>query len=422
MGIKLFVACSLCCLLFCSCEKDIGTIGINMLPGTDILYLKTDSLYAGSCKYLKDDSIRTSDFTLLLGSYKDPVFGGVSAEICIPLYIDNPIIDNSLYAISNPYGKQVTIDSVRLLIIRDTAASFHYGTPSTETIKLYEMLEKIDTLNYINLQFTPAEKLIGTYSLGSASTDSVYILLGNSFNQKFATFINDTGKYGQAKDPLLVNMFLYDYFKGFHIKTSQSSYIEKIDDIQLIINAIDSKGQYVTQSLFLSNFIDRQTLVYFHPLVKFGLTPTAKITDSVGKSNVSNLYLQPMMGYKANITLPNLDIWRKDSHNIVINIAKLTLPIVKDTNFPAVSVLTLNVLDKLGNLLYTFPSQEILDSNRYTFYINTFVKWFLNPKKNTLTTDNYQFELVCPNNNQYINRSVIDAKKISLHLTYTKYK
>jgi hypothetical protein len=120
-----------------------------------------------------------------------------------------------------------------------------------------------------------------------------------------------------------------------------------------------------------------------------------------------------MKGLKAQIRLDQMDRWL-DSQNVVINAAKLILPIERDPAFAPIPKIQLRV----DNSLY-YNSQILDDKSSYKIFITSFLRDFINKKKKTRE---YVFELITPANNTYINRSIIKADEISLDIIYTKYR
>ena len=420
---KLLFSFSLLAVLLSSCEKDIGILGMGVMPSEDILAVRLDSLSNFNFKYLKDntnDTIRTTQYSLLLGSYTDPVFGNVRAEIFAPLFFNNPVIDTSLY-------KFELVEADLLLTYNDT--SFQYGKNIPQTIIVSEFTDSIDFANYKTLEFKPRETPIGNYTLKIDTTvesDSIITLkLPNTFLKKIDTYIR-TSKYSIDMEPDTINKVWGRKFYGLHLKTKfDDASVIKLKDIAVNLKvkrtsiADASIVDTTSQELILSDFIDEDTYIYRHPLVRFELKPTKTITENIGKPNQKKIYIQPMKGYKADFLFPDLDRWR-DSSKVVINIAQLTIPIEKSSLYSAIPKLTLNIyLNGIASPIATYTSQDIDDNDKYVFYMNSFMTIFMKYQK---SANEYRYEIVAPNNNLYVNRSILLPENAKLHLTYTKYK
>jgi len=421
---KAIFSLSIFAVLLSSCEKDIGNLGMGMMPSQDILTVRLDSLSNFNFKYTNDnvgDTIRASQFYFLLGSYIDPVFGKVRAEIFAPIYFNNPVIDKLNYNIELINAK---------LLITYGDSSFQYGKNVSQTISLYEMLDSIKLTDYRTLRIAPREALIGTFDLKIDTTitaDSIMTIpLPNSFLTKFRPFINDTSKYTISKGPDEINKKFGQLFYGIHFKTNfDDASIIKINsfkiEIQAKVTSINDPSlvDTVTQELITSDFIDLDSYIYKHPLVSFELKPSQTVTANIGKSNQKRVYIQDMKGYKAEFQFNDIQRWL-DTSKVLINVASLTIPIEYNAAFSAIPTLLLNIY-KNGVVvpIFTITSQVIGTDNHYTFNVNSFMRQFLT---DGISASGYHYELVAPDNNLYVNRSILLIDNAKLHLIYTKYK
>lgn len=409
MGLRCLVFLVAGMLVFSSCEKDIGSLGMGMMPEDDLLTFRIDTLRKFNCSYYKDDAIRTTSYNLLVGAYTDPLFGTVSVDMYAPVYFDNPVINKDQY---------YKVESIELQLL-DSA--FHYGKKVPITLEMYEFLDPIDTTYYNNQGFSPHEKYITTLTLDTTYIDDTtkYKFEGEYF-EKFASFISSQ-YYNIEKDPDEVNKSFYNVFRGFHFKPSAGcEAIVKLLDIQIKIkaNVCDEYGECrdVIQYLYVTNEVDREDNIYFHPLHQFNVQHSHDITDSIGRENQSRIYLQPMRGICSEIKITDIDRWL-DSQKVVINAVKMNIPLVLDPLYPAAQEIELHVFD--GTTTIKYESQQLLDASSYTIYFSDFFKKFIEAKKSAST---YTFELKLAKNNQYANRSVIKADELTVDVMYTKYK
>ena len=418
---------SLLALLISSCEKDIGNLGMGMMPSEDKLSVHLDSLSNFNFKYLRDntnDTIRASRYNLILGSYIDPVFGKVRAEIFAPIYFSDPVIDRTKY--------EFEIYAANL-VMTYTDTSFMYGKNVAQNISLYQLLEPIAIADYRTLNFVPREKLLQTFSLNIdtaiTSDSTISFPLSTEFISKIETYIKtgtkeETGNiYSVEVGPEEINKVFANYFYGLHFKTNfDDASIIKLKNIKIDVKIKRWNSEItdtITQEMVMADFIDKDNYIYKHPLVCFELQPTAEITENIGKSYQKKVYVQPMKGYKVDFQFPELQRWY-DSSKVVINTARLTIPIEKDAKFDAIPRLVLNIYETGKNVpIYSFTSQTIEYNDQYVFYVNSFISYYLRNKKPAF---NYRYEIITPNNNLYVNRSVLLTENTKLHLTYTKYK
>jgi len=382
-----------------------------MLPEEDILSVGSDTVKNFNCSYLVDDSIRTSDYDLFLGSYLDPVFGQVKADIYAPIYFDTPVIDKT---------GTYEITSVQLLLID---SSYQYGKKVAQDIDLYEFKDAIDTNYYAKLTFNPTETFISALTLDTTLSESEADTLEYTFSGDFVTRIKDfiaSSSYNDSLDPIVINKEFMKVFKGLHFAPrSSDAFIEKIMDIQIRVKAnvcsSDGDCKEVNQYMYIANYIDRDSMVYFHPLNSFTLEHPSALKGNEGKEYQDKVYLQSMKGYKARIRMNDLDKWR-DTQKVVINSAKLVVPIETDDYAP-VEIIEFAVDDEAT--YSAIESQELQGASQYSIYITSFVKNFIKSDK---SASDYKFELRVPDNNMKVNRSIIKANDIYLQITYTKYK
>ncbi len=409
MFYKILFSLSVLSLLFTSCEKDLGTLGMGMLPSEDLLYLNQDSVSNIAYSYSLDKEVRTSQYNLMLGNYTDPVFGKVTAQLFLPMYFENKALDTT---------KQNTIKKIELLVID---SSFQYGLAGTQKVEIYEMKDTLGLLDIDSLSFNPSETLLGTFNLENSENDTSIYTFESSFVKKMQTFI-DSKSYRNTEDIDSINYFFKSYMKGLHLKPLKTNGgIMKIKDIKMRITYNECSNDTCYEStmyLGLSSFYDYDFHYYVHPLCNFIVEHSKTITDSLNKPNQSKVYLQPMKGLKAEIKIPELNKWL-DSSKIVINKAMLQIPIEANETYAPISSIKLRVIDNINEDTTYYTSTTVDEDYNYIFYLNSFVQKFL---ANQAKIENYKLELLAPTNNLYINRSVLIAPKTKFKLTYTKYK
>ena len=429
---KLVFSLSVLTVLLSSCEKDLGNLGMGIMPSADILEVRIDSVSHLNFKYIPDntdDTIRASQNFLLLGSYIDPIFGKVRSEIFAPLYFSNPVIDESKYQFE-------IVRAILKMTYNDT--SFVYGKITNPLISIYRLNDSISVDDYRTLNFKPShetlllKKQIEIDLLSQTQADRIDTI---DLPKSFITIIDNYIRKIDPKDaysidlgPDDVNKVFSKKFFGLHIRTDfDDAAIIKFRDlaIDIKVKIWDSENNVdtLTQEMILSDYVDRENYIYKQPLVKFELKPSSIITENIGKSNQKNVYIQPMKGYKAEFQFPDLDRWL-DSSKVAINLAKLTIPIeTKDTSdYKPIPKLLLYIYEKGGKYPISncsFTSREINTNNQYEFFINDFMTYFLKKGK---SSSEYRYEIVTPNNNLYANRSILLPENAKLHITYTKYK
>jgi len=139
-------------IFFVVCCDKTDDIGLSIQPNSDRIILSSyndTSFFNLTC--VKEDSVRTDEVSInILGSYKDPLFGDVSAGIALQYRLSS--------VLSNSFGSNVTADSVVLIL----PYVGHYGdTTQDMNINIFTLGEDIfiDSLYYSNKNFISSDFL-----------------------------------------------------------------------------------------------------------------------------------------------------------------------------------------------------------------------------------------------------------------------
>ncbi len=204
-----------------SCKKKENILGENTLAQNELLGSSGIDTFTLFTYTIKDDSVSTSKPLYgMLGSYNDPVFGTVNAEIYTQLNL-------SLLAPSFTDLNDIAIDSFVLSLRYNE----HYGVPGDQTFEVFEIIEP----NGIDQDST-------YYTFSSKTTDPIsWIPVGEEvirMDPDEITIIGTDTVPTQLRIPLdtnkartifqdfnliptsfATNEDFVDYFKGFHIRT-----------------------------------------------------------------------------------------------------------------------------------------------------------------------------------------------------------
>ncbi len=224
-GIVLSATFLFIALVSVSCKKKENQIGLNAIDQNDLLAsggVDTFSLITYS--FVEDSTLTKNNVVTLLGSYNDPTFGPVNAEIFTQLHIQAP----------NPnFGdlSTIAIDSFVLGLVY----SGYFGKTGNQTIEVFE----IDPSNEINKD----SNYYANSTLLSGSTN--WVAPGASvvnMNSENITIINESEVPSQLRIHLDTNKArsiiedtetmpssfastdaFGDYFKGLHIRTANGT-------------------------------------------------------------------------------------------------------------------------------------------------------------------------------------------------------
>lgn len=215
-------------LVSVSCKKKENLIGLNNINQNDILSSEGEDTFSLVTYTFEEDSVITkNNLVTLLGSYNDPTFGMVNAEIFTQLHIQSDAPN---------FGdlSTIAVDSFVLGLVY----SGHYGKVGNQTIEVFEINEP-DGIS------TDAD--VDYYQFSSVTSDQTdnWVAAGQevmNLNPDLTTIINDVEVPTQLRIQLDTNKaktFMQDaaaipasfatteafseYFKGLHIRTANGT-------------------------------------------------------------------------------------------------------------------------------------------------------------------------------------------------------
>lgn len=422
--------------LFClSCEKEDQTIGIGMLPDSDLLTTAADSSTIITLETIADDSTRSTLVTYMLGENYDDVFGKTRASYATRLYLQSMVTDFEGYK----------LDSACFNLAK--SAKYVYGdTTVAQTFSVYEMPQAItvaDCKNYEENGTKPAwlssiKSATKICDLQVSAYKDTLKTFSCKLTTEYATELFSKIKESTRTDTSLqyVDSLFIQKFNGIYVTTKDNQFndihsviVHSLPGITLYLS---SKDTTTTITLAPSPQPYNEALksdpsqIYLQAINIFEHEYPSAIT-----SNTENTaYVQGFMGVKTKVTFSDLEKWRDAvDHNtasdstLVINSAKLYLPIKKYDTWNQYLPLNFRVYDetiKPHKLVYSTVSTTE-DSTNFIFNIHSFLITLYN---GATKADNYSYEIAVPENNAYGNMFVLDGttdpKKLKLVITYTK--
>ncbi len=418
---KIYIALISISMLIFSCQRDTK-LGYNILPADDLVNLNITDTVSLEAHTLTTDSVITSGVNeLLLGEYKDPIFGYSKASFAIQFF--NPQFIN--------FKDTDNVDSVILKLSYNQNDNNTYGDLSKDqTIEVYKIgLDLDNSINYYGND-DPNKymgELVGdTVGFRPSPEDTtLHIKLNNSFGNFFLDADESNYTSGQA---------FKNFFKGLYIKS------ESPDDNGAIVK------YDINDSLLVS--------IYFH---KTG--DTTKYTYQISANNISNVrfnlfehdytsanfagtfddeslpqdsvaYIQSGGGLYTRIKFPYLEDFR-NSEKIIINRAELIINsaptnISYETDFPAINktLITGYVSETSSILIPDYITQsayagEIYTDGTYRYDIAAYIQNILDG-----TTENNGINLFPASDGNNFSRTVIttgnNSNPMKLVITYTK--
>ncbi len=325
-------------LVTISACDDPNDLGLEILPGTDLINVKNKVIKDEISAYVNSESgiVTNRENYNLLGSINDPVFGNTTVDYATQYRIvQYPGIG------SNPIADSTFLYLYYRIIYGDTI------TP--QNIKIYELEAPlnadIDYTQDVDLKSMASTQPIGEYTftpkveLDSASQDTLFqvvkIPIDNSLGQRLLD--------ADSLDLISNDAFL-SYFKGLYIETEKLSTSESGTLITLSSAAEyrNFVGSYYNEDtvlisdlqVFYKSDTDTATTEFY--ITQYSARVNHIKHDYSGKDFANDidqeieqeelLYVQPTGGLKSYITIDDLESWR-DSTNIAINKAELVFQV-----------------------------------------------------------------------------------------------
>jgi hypothetical protein len=348
-------------LLVFSCKKDPYQVGINLLPPSDTLNIKTTDTASFVAYSVLQDSVRTDETTLsMIGSLMDPVFGSTTAGFYMqyrlsadaPSFGTSPVLDSIILMI--PYGK----------IYGDTSA--------LQTLKVYELSQSIhyDSTYYSNRTAETYGIPIANYTFKPDRYDSLVVgsdtlaphirinlgKLSNYFGNKLLFAPASALASGDAFITFMKGLYIESaraYSGGALLSFSPTSTLSKI--VMYFHNETGNglHFDFVGNSLCARfNHFDHNHYLNASPEFR---QEVLQHDTTLGKST---LFIQGLAGARVRMRLPFLKSFGK-TEKIAINSAVMTLTNAEtDTTLQPPVQLTLMVVDSLGRVAFLVDQDE----------------------------------------------------------------
>lgn len=379
-------------LIINSCKKDPYQVGINLLPPSDTLNIKTTDTASIVAYSVIQDSVRSDETTLsILGSLMDPIFGSTTAGL---------YMQYNLSAEAPDFGVNPRLDSCVLSI---PYGSIYGDTTARQRLKVYEISQDFyyDTSYYSNHTLSTYPLLLADYSFVPRRYDS--IMVGRVLTAahirvnlgKYTTYFGNKILTAPA-GAVSTNANFLKFMKGLYIQSVRSDYGGALLSFDPTLAA--------SEVLIYYHNTTNDSLLFILP----GSTTSARFDhfDHNNYANASpqlrqqvlqkdtnlgkaNLYIQGLGGLRVKIRLPFLKSFGK-SGKIAINSATLTIKNAQtDTSLAPPVTLNLLAIDSTGALSFLPDESEggayaggtyHTDTRTYFFRISRFMQQVLDGK------------------------------------------
>jgi hypothetical protein len=305
-------------LLFSACDNNSGSLGFDVIPPSDELFVKfcdtisfkTSTFYPDSVRS-DEDVFNTSKSYSLLGQFQDPEFGLTRASFATQIMLAKSNVD---------FGTGYVIDSIVLQLNIAGRYGFPEAFHQIDVFKLKDSIN-IDSVYYSNLDpallYNESDQ-IGTSQFSFSVNDSLFRI---PLKKSKLTELTDTSN--------LVNATSFQKaFYGLFLKTS-----EKSSNSILYINLLSS---YSKLTVYYKNYTDTLSLDFpvnsssarINLFEHNYLNPQKTVfADQLEDENVSlpDMYIQGATGVRGKLRIPNLKGWPDSTSTRKIAITKAEL-------------------------------------------------------------------------------------------------
>ncbi|MCD6354826.1 MAG: DUF4270 domain-containing protein [Prolixibacteraceae bacterium] len=424
-------------VVFDGCSEE-NTLGMNLLPSTDLISVKNTVLKDEFSSYtFSEDSVRTDGAEKnLLGSLNDPVFGITTIDFATQFRLQS----------FPDFGTNPVADSIKLYLYYRII----YGdTVTSQRFRVYELEEPLDVdaayYQNIDLKSMSGSQLLGDIEYvpkvkqDTVTLDTFYQLLVIPLDISLAD------KLVHADSAQMVNNDLFlDFFKGLYIESEAQA--ETGGTILTLEAASSSNFQGSALLLYYNNDENKtastpDTLSMPYIISKFSarvnrFTHNYSGTPFEANLNTENgadslIFIQATGGLQSKITIDDLSYWQ-DSTNTAINKAELVFQI--DTvasdihHFAPPTQMLFTVVDSTGSEF--LPIDYVFSSSFYGGKLNSDYTYRFNITQHLQemidgNAKNYGFFLTAAKKNSEAKRVVLKGANsttgIKLIVTYSKF-
>jgi hypothetical protein len=364
---SLSIPASLVILIFFvySCKKDPYQVGLNLLPPSDTLNVKTTDTASIVAHSVLQDSVRTDETTLsILGSLMDPIFGSTTAGL---------YMQYRLSAEAPDFGLNPTLDSV---VLRIPYGSIYGDTNALQNLKVYEISKDffIDSTYYSNQSLPTYGTLLADYSFTPnrykkvrIGTDTVAAHIHINLN-KLTNYFGNKILHAPVSS-LSTNANFITFMKGLYIVSPRTPYggallsFDPTDPTNVLSkivvyfhNATDTGQQHfdVVGNSLCARFNHFDHNHYLNASAELRQQVIQKDTV-LGKNS---LFIQGLGGIRIRLRLPFLKNF-STANKIAINNAILTFKNAQtDTTLQPPVKLTLVIVDSAGEVAFLSDENE----------------------------------------------------------------
>ncbi len=396
-----------------ACEKDPGTIGLDLMDENNLNTSYTDTLTVNAHAAFVD-SLRTDESSYnVIGSFCDPVFGATTANIVAELWMTEN---------SPNFGTSPVADS--MVVYLSYTGNYYGDTTALQQVKVYELDEdiEVDSSYYSNRPCAYKSEILADFTFTPSPRDSVMdpdgtmgtARLAIPLSTDFAARILEADTSNFADNPTFS-----DFMRGLYIQFEEIN--SPGQGSLLDVNLLDTRTEVI---LYYHNTTDTSefelkcstyTPRYAQYMHNYSSGDAMFMQQIAGDTTLGAemLYIQGLGGVKTAISIPGIEDF--SAAGTSINEAKLIMEVYNnDTTYAPPANLELLMIDEddervlipdysEGTVYY--GGDYVSSTATYTFHITRYIQNVINGE-----IDNKGLELI-------ISGGSINAERLVLYGT-----
>lgn len=359
---SLLVSILLILALF-ACKKDPYELGIDLLPPSDTLNVRTTDTSTVEAFSVRVDSIRTDKgASMIIGSMMDPVFGKTTSSLYTQVILSSLAPD---------FGQHPVLDSLVLMLFY----SGYYGdTTTTQNVKVWEVSDKLhsDSSYYSKDRLDTYPTLLASKNFVPKPTDSVKVGKKNLAAHlrinlsSLTSYLGNKILYAPATS-LASNTAFVDFLKGLYIQSTPVNYGGALLNFSLgdgssQLVAYFHDGDVPTKdSLSFNMLITSSCTRFMHIDHNNYLDASQDVKRQVlshdSAQGANQIFLQGLAGVKIKLRFPYMKTFG-NGHAIINDALIMFKNAESDTTMSPPPTLTIVRQDSIGRIAYLIDSNE----------------------------------------------------------------
>jgi hypothetical protein len=347
-----------------SCKKDPYELGIDLLPPSDTLNVRTTDTCTVEAFSVLQDSARTDETsTFIFGSMMDPVFGVTTSSFYSQMLLESE---------ETNFGTNPVLDSVVLMLFY---TGYTGDTLTRQNVKVYEISQSLsyDSLYYSNQHVSVYPTLLADQDFTPRVKDSVLVYgvksaphLRINLN-KLTNYLGNKILYAPA-EALASNIAFLKFMKGLYVTASPvnnqgallnfsiSSGVSRM--VLYFHDGDDPENDSLNYNIVLNDYCARFTHFDHNGYLNASQDLKRQILNHDSAQGANQVFLQGMGGVKVKLKFPFMKNFSQGKI-IAMNDAILEIQnLESDTIYPPPASLAMVRQDSIGRIGFLVDQNE----------------------------------------------------------------